>query len=434
MKQLFFMAVLTLTGTVGTVFISPMLGVSVYYILAILRPQYLWEWALPQGVAWSYYVALATIAASLAAWFGGHRPVARGPWPNWAHTFIFLFGAWVGVTYLTAYNPEATVSWAIEGAKIFVMLFASMVLIRTVRHVWILYACVALSLSYIAYEFNLTYLTTGLVRIQRDGFGGYDNNIVGLMLGMAIPMCYFAWEGTTSRYRWGFLLLVPVLLHAVLMSYSRGAMVSLLVVAPLVGLRSRHRGAFAALGLVFVLMVPVMAGESIRERFFTIAQHETDNSANLRRESWAAGLAIARDHPILGVGIRNANLLSHQYGADMEGRTIHSQYIQIAADNGFVGLGLYLAALASVWLSLNRARRAGMRHPGPAGARVQAMAAGLECALAIFCFGSIFLSLDILEMPYLLLLLGAQLEPLTCAAPGRAVATKVRRIAPAGAA
>ena len=49
---------------------------------------------------------------------------------------------------------------------------------------------------------------------------------------------------------------------------------------------------------------------------------------------------------MFGVGIRNSNLFSYQYGADMEGRTIHSQYLQIAADNGFVGLGLYLAVLA----------------------------------------------------------------------------------------
>ena len=65
MKQLLFMAAMTLAGTIGVVY-RPFWGVAVYYLFATLRPQYLWLWVLPE-FEWSRYVALSTAAAAIAA-------------------------------------------------------------------------------------------------------------------------------------------------------------------------------------------------------------------------------------------------------------------------------------------------------------------------------------------------------------------------------
>ena len=70
-----------------------------------------------------------------------------------------------------------------------------------------------------------------------------------------------------------------------------------------------------------------------------------DASANSRLTTWRIAWQMAGENPIFGLGIRNSNLYTYDYGADMPGRTIHSQYLQTAADSGLVGLGLYLAAL-----------------------------------------------------------------------------------------
>ena len=53
---------------------------------------------------------------------------------------------------------------------------------------------------------------------------------------VAVPLAIFAWEATPGIYRWLFAMAVPGLVHAVLMTYSRGAMLSLLVASPLAGL------------------------------------------------------------------------------------------------------------------------------------------------------------------------------------------------------
>jgi probable O-glycosylation ligase (exosortase A-associated) len=398
------MIAVTLAGTVGVFVYSPFLGVAVYYFFAVLRPPYLWEWALPKDVPWSYYVAIATIIAAAM------KP--RGVRLTPTHWAVLLFGVWIVVSYAIAMNQEAANFTFIEYLKIFVMFAASSVLINNVKQVWILMILTASALGYIAYEINYEYVVNHRLAIESTGFGGWDNNGAGLLLAMGVPLCYFAWEGTRSWWRWGYLALIPGIVHAVLMSYSRGAMVSLIAVAPLFFLRSKKRTWLAAFAVAMAFMIPVMAGKEIRARFFTIENSELDDSANSRRASWAAGWAIARDNPVFGVGLRNSNLLSRRYGADMEGRTIHSQYLQIAADNGFVGLGLYLGILGFTWSSLRRIRLWSAVATDPDCEKAAAVANGVEGALVVFCVGALFLSLEIFELQYLLVLMAAQLSGL----------------------
>jgi probable O-glycosylation ligase (exosortase A-associated) len=421
MKQLIFMVAMTLAGTVGVYVVSPFWGVAVYYLFAVLRPQYIWDWSLPSGVSWSFYVALATIGAAVAGYLGvGLGAEDRNAPPHKmcrAHVWVLLFGAWVMLTYFSAQSREAAFPWLIEYLKIFVMFAVAFSLTRTVGQVWALFLITGLALAYIAYEVNFLYLGSGYLGIFHKGYGGLDNNGAGLMLAMGVPLCWFAYEGSRGWWRLGFVLLIPPLIHAVLMTYSRGAMVSLLAVCPMILLRSRYRVRLAlGGGALLVLAIPIMAGPQIQARFFTLSNHEVDESANLRWASWGAALEIVKDYPVWGVGIRNANLFSHLHGADKEGRTIHSQYLQVAADNGLVGLGLYLAMLGAGLACTWRCRRAVAGRDDPEGRRIQAIACGVECSLILYCVGSAFLSLEVFELSYLLLLLGAQLAVVSGAA------------------
>jgi probable O-glycosylation ligase (exosortase A-associated) len=429
MKQLAFMVFFTLLGTAGS-FAYPFFGVFVYYLFAVMRPQFIWMWTPEvQGITWSFYVAVATMIAAGLGLFGavkvqpGEGP-ARPFRPSAAHFCVLAFAVWVGVTYLTAYSPEAGAETFYEYLKIFVMYVVSAYVIRTLRQVWSLLFMIALALGYVAYEVNYAYFVNHYLAIYHTGYGGLDNNGAGLMLAMAVPACWFSFESTKRWWRWGFVLLIPFIVHAVLMTYSRGAMVSLILMCPLLLWRSQYR-VLLALSLVgfTLLLLPTLAGPEIRARFLTLEQSDQDASANSRRQSWAAAWAMAQDHPLLGVGLRNANLFSHQYGADFEGRTIHSQYLQVLADNGFPGLGLYLAVLGSAWWCLRRSRRAAKGRDDPDARLVRAVAGGIECSMAVYCTGAFFLSLEVFELPYLLFLMSAQLAVVTAAEPGPVLGT-----------
>ena len=47
---------------------------------------------------------------------------------------------------------------------------------------------------------------------------------------------------------------------------------------------------------------------------------------------------------------------------------------------------------------------------------IAACASGVECSLALFGFGSMFLSMEVFELPYVLFLLAAQLPVVTIGA------------------
>lgn len=419
-KQFIFVSLLTLIGTIGPFVITPFCGVFVYYLFAVLRPQFIWQWVLPADVQWSRSVGLATLGAALGVKLGllsagpdhnhdaGPKRGARTP------ILLTLNFFWLLLSYLMSQNPEASEPYMIEYTKIFALLAASGVLIQTIRQLWLLTIVAALALGYIALEVNLLYFSSGNISITRNGYGGLDNNGAGLMLAMGLPLCLFLWDGTKAWWRWVFLALVPIIAHAVMMTYSRGAMLSLIVTSPLLVIRPRRRLQVVAFATLFALLaVPLLAGPEIRNRFFSISDHDRDGSAQSRLGSWQAAWKIVQDYPVFGVGIRNANLFSYQYGADMEGRTIHSQYLQIAADNGFVGIGLYLTLLISVFADIRHARRALARRHDPVACEGYAVAAGAEASLATFCFGGIFLSLETFELPYLLILLGWKVAELT---------------------
>jgi len=417
MKQTLFMIVATLVGTLGVFVDGPFVALAVYYLFAVLRPQYLWLWALPQGIAWSQFVAIAAIIGAVGYAFGAapFRPPEDPPFRGWSlsQKLYVAFGVWVVFSYFTAMNQQIAGIWVIEYLKIFLVFTIAVLVVRQPRQVWQLYLVATISLVYIAYEVNELYLVEGRLDIYHHGYGGLDNNGAGLMLAMAVPLSLYAFEAARAKWRWVFAAAVPVLVHAVLMTYSRGAMLSLVLATPFFLARSRRRGQFALITLMMAIALPFMAGREIRERFMTLNEYQRDESANSRFQSWEAAIQIANAHPLLGVGIRNSNLFSYKYGADMEGRTIHSQYLQILADSGYPALILYVGGTLTLIGGLMRARRRLKQREDEEAHLLRSMLNGIEGTLIIFVVGSAFLSLEVFELPYLMALLGGQLVMLS---------------------
>src|SRR5688572_13123809 len=99
MKQMAFMVVTLLLGTAGSFALSPVYGIAVYYLYAVLRPQFIWDWVGPQLTEpqWSLYVAVCTLFAT-ALWRTGlfaPMKVAAPPWygtPRFTRTHYLFLG------------------------------------------------------------------------------------------------------------------------------------------------------------------------------------------------------------------------------------------------------------------------------------------------------------------------------------------------------
>ncbi len=143
---------------------SPYYGVAVYYFFAVLRPQFLWQWTLPMDLAWSFYVAIATM---LGAAFGDRsKTTSSDPPGGWhlsaTHKTVLLFGTWITITFVTARNREVAYPFFIEYLKLFLMFWLGGACIRTVQQVWVIYLITAGTLGYIAYEVNYLCFSGGV--------------------------------------------------------------------------------------------------------------------------------------------------------------------------------------------------------------------------------------------------------------------------------
>lgn len=419
MKQFAFLSILMAAAALGA-FFSPFWGVLLYYFLAVLRPQYLWDWALPGDTRWSLMAAgIAFFSAMLYA----PRLILTGrlnrvAWLAIAYTFV------IGLSVLTAHDTSIAQDWAGEFAKIIVMVLLAMVVIEHAWQINLFGVMILLCLGYGAYEINYNYFLLGRLDIFHVGFGGLDNNGAGLMISMGIPLAYVF--GVTAKHRWQSALawmLGLFMIHAMLMSYSRGAMLATVVGSVWLLLHHRPRWQAGGLAIAMCLVISLLAGKEIRERFFSTQSYQEDNSAQSRFDSWSAAWRIASDHPLLGVGVRNSSLYSQRYGADLRGRTIHSQYLQIAADSGMIAMALYIVLLIACLRAFGFAgsvcREYLLAHPkiGPPDhdrymlILSERLALGFQTSLVIFAVGGLFLSLEVFELPWLLITL-AGVSPL----------------------
>lgn len=413
MKQFAFLSILLAATGIGA-FYSPFWGVLMYYFLAVLRPQYLWEWALPGDTRWSL-MAAGILFFSVVLFAPRILLRARLNTVAW---IVIAYTILICTTVVTAHDPGIAQTWAIEFIKIIlVVLVASLIIDRTWQ-INLIGLMILLALGYGAYEINFHYFIEGRLDIFHVGFGGLDNNGAGLMIAMGIPVAYVF--GVCSRQNWQRAIawtLSLLMLHAMLMSYSRGAMLATVVGAIWLLLHHRPRWQAAGLAMALCLCVSLLAGKEIRERFFSTKSYEEDNSAQSRFDSWAAAWKIASDYPLLGVGLRNSSLYSQHYGADLKGRTIHSQYLQIAADCGLIAMTLYIVLILASINAYATARAKCMAflaanpHTGPPDRQrwmlqlSERLALGLQTSLIVFAFGGLFLSLEVFELPWLLIML-----------------------------
>ncbi len=424
MKQLAAIFVMVFFGIGGAVFWTPAAAVCMYYFFAVLRPQWLWKFQLSAypGLAlltWSFYLAAASIGSYLL-WSVGllsfgrsERSVMRySPAITWAFLSMILFAFWISLSFIFSNDQPRSEDWYGEYLKIFVMYFVAARVLRTPNQIWALYMLTTLALAYIAIDANQIYISSGNVVLFRRGYALLDNNGAGLLLALGVPLCFFAWEMTFSRVRWFFLIAALSLVHAVLTTYSRGAMIAM--IAPIFHYAffsfkfARNKIYVACIAVCVCITVPIMAGKEITERFTSIKKREVDDSYQSRELSWRIATEIANDYPLVGAGIRCSALEMLKRGADMDGRTIHSQYLQIAADSGWVAMAIYLLVVGTTFLAIWQARFKLWKRRDPEAIRALAILNGVECALISFLVGALALSLEVFEPSYLLMLIGAQ--------------------------
>lgn len=350
-----------LIGSLPICLARPFYGILLWTIIAFLNPQSaLFYWSAANTFPWAVAVAVPTLV--------GFVLFSRS-WKNLASGKILLIGMlwiWFTITsFISTHTPlfihhagDTWFHWD-SVSKILFMTVITIALLDSFERLRIFVLVLAGCFGYfILKALPFLILTGGSFRLYGPEYSMIaDNNDLGLALNMTLPLFFFLAQTETRRWtKWlcGFLFVCTI--PAILFTYSRGAVVGLVVILTLMLLRSKRRiliipvmGFAIAVGLLF-------APASWKERMDPTRPDAVDGSAKSRLNAWSFSWNLSKDYPIAGGGFGTfTNELFDIYAPntrDIHGP--HSIYFQILGEHGFVGLALYLALIVSCFRSAYR--------------------------------------------------------------------------------
>lgn len=351
-------------------FVRPFIGILAWTWIGYFNP-HRFTWGFAQHLPSAMLVAVATILGFI---FSRER---KFPKFTREATLLFLLWLWFGVTTLHVYfAPEFfhhfpdSIGRLQAVSKILLMTFFAVIIINDRKRLRWWYLVTMGSFALLALKgFTFGLRTGGQFRVHGPESSMLtDNNAFALALNMCLPMFFCLAEIEERRWLRRMLRLSFVLgMIAVILTYSRGGLLGLIVVVLYLALRSKRKllslGGLAVLALAIGLLAPA----KWIERMETIkTAKETDPSALSRINSWTFSVRLALDHPILGGGFETFTAPLYDRYSLREGPVIlgpHSIYFQILAEHGFPGLLLFLAILSSCIWTCYKIRRRFARSP-----------------------------------------------------------------------
>lgn len=380
---------------------SPIIGLFIYVGFAVLRPQGIWGWAGDlSGI--SLYVGIATLVGWLFQGFGT-RSLGRGK------TIVIALGVffvWAAFSAVQAANTDIAYDSLITMAKFVMPFLIGVTVLETEEHSrWMLWVIV-LAQGYVGFEMNLAYMKG--YNLAGEGFAGMDNNCFGVALvstvGPALALVLGAkkmWErvlGTAAA---------ALMLHTILLTFSRGALVGLLVVGATAFIIMPKRPKYVA-ALALALIVGVrFTGPQLAERYSSAfaSGDERDSSSESRLDLWKDCFDIAIGRPLFGVGPANFPVVAKDRGFT-EGKQAHSVWMQTMAENGFPGVAFLFIFFSLTVIKLWPLAR--MKQT-PENRYTVAVATGIITSIVGFMVAGQFVSLAGLEIPYYTAMVGVVL-------------------------
>lgn len=387
---------LILLALCGMALARPWLGVLGLAVLAFMHPQGYGQEGMREAPVFLLQFGAVVVGAIIEYARARRLPVLA---PDWRLFLILGLWLWFLVTSYHALVPWAAWAKYREVLKILPSLLLLLILIDTREKLFILLATLALSILLAAVKGGYWAVMTGFHdRVYGPpGSPYYENNAFAVMVAMTIPLLVlWLWESRARSARLFLLAGIVLCYGAVLSSWSRAGLLTLVVVTLLLFLVSRRKLLLLPLlvlgGTLFFLQLP----ETWFGRMETLRAVHEDASARGRLSAWNTGLEYALRHPVTGTGFDSWPALTYA-DANLDW---HSIYVEMVVEHGFVGLALWVGLLFGTLLHLAWLARAGRRAGLP---WLHHQAALLGTSLAAYAVGGISLGITYWEQLYVLI-------------------------------
>jgi putative inorganic carbon (HCO3(-)) transporter len=354
-------------GSIPICFLRPYFGALMWVWVAYFNPH-----RFTYGIAYNFPVSTAiAIPTILGILF--FRKWNRGIFVR-ETVMLLIFWAWITLTYIHATHVPIFADHVEDGlldlirvSKVLLMTFVLILVVTSKKKLEILFIVTALCFGALALKCTLFGMRTdGSFRAwgPPESFV-YDNNDLGLALNMTLPMMFYLTREVSSawlrRILWVSFFCTIL---AVILTYSRGALLGLVVVLGTISLRSNRKLLAGALLIVFAFLLIAFAPPAWMDRMDNFAHGELDESAQGRLHAWQFAWELASQYPITGGGFETFTPgLEARFTPQFSYAGPHSIYFQTLGEQGFVGLGIFLFVLGGCFYSLWRIRRSVRGQP-----------------------------------------------------------------------
>lgn len=392
--------------TILATFRIPFIGIVGYYTLSFLRPNDLYWYAFPESRL-SYYVAIATIIFAFIYYGERDKTIKR------TNEFLWFFVIYLLLafnSYINSEDKDGSYPFMLLFSKLMLMALVSMNVIENIRQVRILLVMLVISLGILGIDGNYQYFTGQIWKLSGPGQPGIvstlDNNSFAMEFVMILPLAFFLFFTEKDKFiiRWGSVSFIPFMIHAIILTYSRGGFLGMMTVfgGCVVYLKNRKWAILAAVVIFAVTMR--LQGESSKERMRTIYSYEEDPSVTSRFESWKAGINMMVQNPWSGVGIGNFNENAQIYNPVLTApKAAHNAFLEIGGEMGIPTFTLFIIMLLMAFYRLNQIRKFYKTRMNELPHFYYATA--LRTALMGYVVCAMFLSLNYMELYYFLIIL-----------------------------
>lgn len=403
MRDLFILAVVY--GSLPIILFRPFYGLMIYSWLAFMRPQDM-AWGVSRVSPLSQYVAIAMILGLVLS-VGRERLMTLKP----QTVLLILLAGWITLSTVLAVVPEMSEEIYGNYWKAILMTVLITGLVRDRNRLRWLLLLIVFSIGFLGAKRGLFGLMRGGARFD-DGPGGFmsDNNSFALALNMILPLLVgLAVVEKQKIIRIAAAVAAALCMLCILFTFSRGGLLTLMLVGGLLVWRSRRRflvGTLLAVGLCgFLLFSSADLTQQYVDRASTISNYEEDGSAQGRLTAWTTSWRVFLDYPWTGVGPNNLAAVFMRYSPNTERfRVAHNAYFQLLAECGLPALLLFVGALGATLWRLQRLRNL-TTLPW-----VEVQARMFQISIAAYMLGSMFLNTAYSELIYYLMGLSVGLE------------------------
>ncbi len=373
--------------------VKPWTGVLTWTWISIMNVHKL-TFGFLQNFPVAYVIAVATLLGTLFTRDQRKLPV------NAVTVTLALFILWMCITSIFAIYPDQIGEQFDKVMKIQFMIFVTLLLLHSRKHIDLFVWVIVISLGFYGVKGGIYTISHGGHGMVQGPPGGFiePNNELALALTMTVPLMFYLRESPKAWLRWGFTGAIVLTALSVLGSQSRGALLAVIAMAVYLWRHSKRK-------LTFGLLLIVVGGGLIafmpsqwEDRMNTIAEYQTESSAQGRLNAWAMSLNLAKDR-FFGGGFEVITPeMFARYAPDPGNlHAAHSIYFQILGEHGFVGLGIFLLFWALTWRTATWViKNAGTAELSWAG-RLASMA---QVSLVGYFVGGAFLSLAYFDLPY----------------------------------